>query len=264
MYDRIDEVSGEMLTKLHINPNKTALGIDKFLNNIRELREEMRTLQIEHDLTNSYISRVDFRIDNHDPASYDDFYKINKIIVLLIADALGLNKNSWESKNPTKLKQTTVRAQDINHEVEYYDRWEKTGEMGLVRARLELRSKLLECQVKDIPNLIYKWRKILSSLLTQYANLQQKQNETLLQQWECIKKRNPTTTMSTFILQNADSIFTIRQLADLLEKIGAKDPRGTARQYSYRYKLEFVTPNELKKYIQKIRVELLNFIKKEG
>lgn len=255
--NRPDKNTGEMITKLHINPNKSALIDDDYVNTFKEIRQEMRFIKELCEYKNEYIARVDFRIDNYKD-SYEDFYKINKIVVLLLANALNL-KNQWSSIEPMKLTPKTIRAQDGCYEVEYYDRWIKTNREGLTRARLELRNKGLECQVKDIPRLINQWRDILSSLPAQYEQLQAEQNNVLLQYWEELKLNNTAMTMAGFVFQNQEHIYTVKQLAKLLELMGATNPKDLAYKYNYRFNFEFITRAELTLYINKIKRALMEF-----
>lgn len=246
-----------MTTRLKINPNKTALYGDKYLNTLKEIREEMRILKDICKYKNECITRIDFRIDNYND-SYKDLYKINKIVVLLLADALNL-KNQWASIEPTGLMPKTIRAQDSCYEVEYYDRWSKTNREGLTRTRLELRNKDIKCHVKDIPRLINQWSNTLSSLPAQYERLQTEQNNTLLHYWEEIKISNPTMTASAFVIQYQDSIYTIKQLIDLLGLMGMKNPKNSAYIYNNRFKFEFISKTELITYIKKIKRALIEF-----
>lgn len=257
---RLDRETGEFVSSYKINPNSFAFCNDQYLNSFKEFKATMEEIKTSCLKSDYKITRVDFRIDNYSD-EYAKFFKINKIVILLLARKLNIN-NQWQSYEPIKLYNKTIRVQNKFFEMEYYDRYDKTKKNGLTKARLELRNKALNCQIKDIPLLINQWRDLLKSIISEYASLQDIYNEELIKLWEYEKTFNKKISIIDFVKSNRDNICTTTQLQKLLLVMGAKNPTKLSYKYTHLACIELISENELKKYVNIIIKALIGFREK--
>jgi len=250
----IKEKTGEIRHITKINPNDFYEGE---LDNYNTYCQVIDNVVEEYGLHDYLLSRGDIRIDSYDD-NYDEGLKLNKLVVLLIAYSYNI-KNQYQSFNPLTLDNLTVRVQNEYYEAENYNRAIKSDNLGLAKNRLELRSKALLKTGKDIPQIFMGWIDRLEKLPDYYEKLQDLCNYYLYEKW--LKEKNAKVkSLSEFIRKYQDNIFTVKQLINLLDKVGVDNPARTAYNFNSKNKIEYFSKSELQKYINKLTKSLNNFI----
>lgn len=204
-------------------------------------------------------SRIDFRFDSFDD-NYNELLKLNKLVVLLIANKYKVT-NCYESYNPLTNEALTIRIQSKYIEAENYNKGLQEPD-GFVKNRLELRSKALTADIPENEKEFRefdKWCVRLDKAITadNFNRLTSRINISLVErfkEWSKLKGH----TLSNFITQYENCIFTSRQLENLLTQLNEKNLtiiyncKESAKKYKKRYGLEFFSLNDLKVYKAKL------------
>lgn len=255
--DKLNQNTGEIQSTLKINPNVYLYGDAAYINDFKEFRHILKDITKRYFEDQPIITRVDFRIDNYG-GQYTDLLKINKIVLLLLAKYLNIN-NRWESTDPIALYRKTVRAQDKRYEIEYYDRFDKTGREGLTRSRLEVRNKGLKVPINAMPGLLREWCERLKNIVVNYDALQNEYNSKLFSLWQDEREQRITVSVLDFVRKYQQNICTSQQLQKLLAMMGANNPKMLAYEYRYKADMEFISANDLKQYTKILKRALQEF-----
>ena len=204
-------------------------------------------------------SRVDFRFDSFDD-NYNELLKLNKLVVLLIANKYKIT-NRYQSYDPLTNEALTIRIQSKYIEAENYNKGLQEPD-GLIKNRLELRSKSLTADIAENEKEFRefeKWCVRLDKAITvdNFNDLISRINISLadrFKDWSKLKGH----TLSNFITQYENCIFTSRQLENLLTLLNEKgltsisNCKESAKKYKKRYGLEFFSLNDLNAYKVKL------------
>lgn len=201
-------------------------------------------------LQNPVKTRIDFRVDSFDN-NFVELMKLNKLIILLLEQSYKL-KNRYQSTDPLTLEDLCIRVQNDRLEIENYNKGLQEPD-GNVMNRLEFRSKHLTDSRLDKEYTEYeKWCTRLNRAVTKdkYTALQENQNKILLDRYR--KEQPKGVTINEFLYKYQSNIWTSRQLTDLYEKIGYKDPQQQARNYKRKKRIEYFSFTDLQTYVKKI------------
>ncbi|MCI5903602.1 MAG: hypothetical protein MRZ61_00495 [Oscillospiraceae bacterium] len=185
------------------------------------------------ELTAPIKTRIDFRFDCFNE-NYEKYAKLNKLLILLIANKYNLN-NRYESIDPLLLKPLTVRAQNTRLEIENYNK-SFASPNDIVKNRLEFRSKQLydnrNENVKEY-NEFKKWCERIQESTTpeNYKSVQDNINTALYNNYLKEQQEIKCFSINEFLHEYRNSIFTSKQLSDLYKCIGYKDPEQSAKKY---------------------------------
>ena len=204
-------------------------------------------------------SRVDFRFDSFDD-NFNELLKLNKLVVLLIANKYKIT-NRYQSYDPLTNEALTIRIQSKYIEAENYNKGLQEPD-GLVKNRLELRSKSLTADIAENEKEFRefeKWCVRLDKAITadNFNDLISRINISLVDRFKDWRKLKGHT-LSNFITQYENCIFTSRQLENLLTLLNEKDLtsisncKESAKKYKKRYGLEFFSLNDLNAYKVKL------------
>lgn len=246
--------------KYRVNPDKTCYdtstieGYKIALSHIMEVSK----------LQSSVKTRIDFRFDEY-TAAYEDLYKINKLLLLLVAEKYDI-KNKYQSIDLESAKLKTLRIQNKYLEMECYNKAEEENG-SLIKCRLELRSKALyndeDEQNKEVREL-EKWLCRLETVTDKnggtFAALIDRLNTHLIERYREHTDRKQIHSTSEFITKYADFIFTTPQLIDLYRRLGHKNPKVSASKYKRLHRIEFYSLRELRDYVNRIRKTAMVFL----
>lgn len=205
-------------------------------------------------MTNPIKTRIDFRVDSFDD-NFDELLKLNKLLILLIAEAYGIT-NRYFSVDPLTLEQLCIRVQNQYIEAENYNKGIEEPD-GNVKNRLELRSKKLYDDTAEKSKEYTEfnnWCKRLDEAVTKdnFEHLQQKLNTALYNRYS-IESRQKGLTLNEFLYKYQSSIFTSRQMSDLYKALGYKDPDQQAKRYKQRKGIEYFSYRDICSYVQIIK-----------
>ena len=202
---RITRADGaEPKYKYRVNPDKTGLTTDTLQGYAMALNVIVEDTQ----LMNAIKTRIDFRFDSY-KTGYTDNFKLNKLLLLLLAEAYGI-QNRYQTIDLLSGKGKTVRVQNKYFEAEFYNKAEQEPD-GNVQSRLELRSKALydshNESGKEIKEL-KKWISRLKNATTgqNFDSLVNRINDELIQRYSEERQQRTVTKPSEFVTKYADFI----------------------------------------------------------
>lgn len=247
------DMAAEPKFKYRVNPDKTLFdtstlqGYNVALSHIMEVSK----------LQNAVKTRIDFRFDEY-CSEYNDLYKINKLLLLLVAEKYDI-KNKYQSIDLESAKLKTLRIQNKYLEMECYNKQDEESD-SLVKCRLELRAKALyddsdepNKESKELENWLKRLEQVTDKKQGTFAALIDRLNSHLMERYKEHMDRKQINSASEFITKYADFIFTTPQLIDLYERLGYKNPKVSASKYKRLHKIEFYSLKELRNYVNQIR-----------
>lgn len=235
-----------------INPNKTPAGE---IYDYSTFEGILNYIISDMGLSEYYLNRVDFRVDNF-TGHYDDYLKINRLLLLLI-DYDWDRHNRYESHDFLTLDNLTLRIQSKRFEVEYYNKREQAP-AGLVESRLELRSKALTGD-DLIPNLIEEWCRRLDRTPNPYHAILDKQNLFLIQRY--VEERTLLKSDWEFVRRYEGNIFSRQQLATLFESLSIKNPLKAANNFfDKNRRVTRISQDDVASYAQLVTTALRDYL----
>lgn len=206
-------------------------------------------------------TRIDYRFDLF-TGSYADVFKLNKLLLLLIAERYEI-KNRYQCIDmyTGELKTLCIKNQYI--EAEAYNKAIQEPKSGVI-CRLELRSKKLydddredSKELRELDN----WFIRLADATTavNYNKLIDGINEHLMQRYSELKAKRAIATAAEFVTKYADFIFSTRQLVNLFKLMGYKNPNSTATDYKRNHRIECFSLNDIRSYARTIRNSAARF-----
>ena len=244
---RINENGTEAISK--INPNK----LDGDLFAFSEFQNTMQAILDASGISSYRFTRTDLRLDNYDEQHYKAFAKLNKYLIAAMAVTYR-TKNNYKALDLFTENQISVAIKNEN-----YDRKHKNKITGNkaepAKARLEERTTAR--QWRQIYNDEYANQKINMNLLaheflTRWAErwkkarmnldkVQDAYNDALVKKYHAGLNKKPVQfrSLTDFLIQNQDCIFTSKQMIDLLARLGVKNPKERAKYHKKKYGCEY-------------------------
>lgn len=251
------KIRGEHVYYLQLNPNKATNQpiISSYSQYKRVIDEFLKLTSAE----GFRITRADFALDSGAEGDFLLFRKLNKLLISCIAEANKI-KNCYESQELWSKQPLNIAIKNGYIEAESYDKSKESGGQSSVANRLELRSKRLNDDM--VEEFTQNWPERLKQALNVFEAVQARYNERLIEDWEANQKKDRKEkaffSVTSFVLGNKDRIFTRRQLDNLLDRIGAKNPAAAAKKLKNKHKIEFFSMTDLKvvvKHLIKIITE---------
>lgn len=255
-------------TKSIINPNKLLGDALTF----SDFKTSFDTILAGAGIDYYNIIRADMRFDNYDKSHYYKFTKLNKYLISMLAVTYNV-KNVYETKNLFTQKQLSIAIKNDYFEIENYDRNKKNeitkNTTEPAKARLEERSiarqwRIVNKNAKIEPNWnmdalkkeftdgwFKRWNEAMGNL-----NLVQKvYNDNLEKVYNQDKNAFPRQfrTITDFVMQHQDCIFTRKQLIDLFSRFGVQNPTNRAKNYKQKYGIEFFSKADVEHAVYEIK-----------
>ena len=250
----LDTHTGEYSFKAIINPNKYSGYISCF----SDFKKISQDILLRLGIDNYTIKRVDFRLDSRED-NYNELLKINKILILLLG--FKYKTSRYQSIEPLSLDQLTIRIQNSSFEVENYNKKLQSDGLDEVQNRLELRKKrLYYIDLNELEATALYWKIRLANCLIYYNSLQKMCNDALLKRWKQ-EKEVQVNTQTEFIRKYQQNIFTCTQLKELLSAMGIENSQKAAYNLAYTNQIQYISPQNIDTYIEKIALALMNFLK---
>lgn len=249
---RINENGTEAISK--INPNK----LDGDLFAFSEFQNTMQAILDASGISSYRFTRTDLRLDNYDEQHYKAFAKLNKYLIAAMAVTYR-TKNNYKALDLFTENQISVAIKNEYFQLENYDRKHKNKITGNkaepAKARLEERTTAR--QWRQIYNDEYANQKINLNLLaheflTRWAErwkkarmnldkVQDAYNDALVKKYHAGLNKKPVQfrSLTDFLIQNQDCIFTSKQMIDLLARLGVKNPKERAKYHKKKYGCEY-------------------------
>lgn len=227
-----------------INPNKYSGEINSYSEYVSARDSIIDCLE----LVNPIITRVDYAINCYED-NFDNLYKLNKVLILLLCIKHNLN-NRYGSFDLLTNKQLCSRVQKPRLEIENYNK-SLENPNDKTKNRLEFRSKqLYKVQPDKEYREFFKWVERIHKAVNKesYMNLQKIANNILYSEYILEKEKRGFNTNS-FIYKYDNGFYTQVQLADFYSRTGLyKNPQGQARKYKYNHDIEYIPLDVLMEY----------------
>lgn len=249
------ETSQGIITKSVINPNKLFGDVESY----SDLELAMDTITGVVGITDYTYSRFDLRFDSYAENYYEDYAKLNKLILSLIAVTYNVT-NTYESKNMFSNALLSMSIRNKYFQVECYDKEAESNGRERATCRLEFRS--LGLNTKDIKNkFINTWFRRLDKSSKSFKKVEQKYNTELARLYHEGVDSIPVKFRSwrDFVLQYQSCIFSKRQLVDLLRRMDIQNPKGKAKEFKDDYHIEFFSQTDINHTIKLIKSAALQY-----
>lgn len=266
----VDEDKG---TDIIMNLNKLNGDIFNFNEFEMKFNEVMEVLELE----DYGIIRADFRLDNYEPNHYRDFSKLNRYLISLFMVQYNV-QNRYITYDALTMNQISFCIKNKRFELENYDREAKNRITGnsneKATSRLEERSKSNGCNwfsVRILENLFKdewfnRWEKV-----TEQSNIEKvwKSYNGVLEKIYIDGKISNMNgdcrfrTLTDFLLNHKDFIFTSKQMVDLLERFDeVQNPKRRARDFKYDYGIEYISKSNIQQAVKEIKRATKKYFKK--
>lgn len=232
-----------------INPNK--LMGDAF--SAEECETAVSTILANSGISDYRTVRADLRLDSYNPTDYQTFSKLNKYLISAIAVTYKV-QNCYRATDLFSDAQLSIAIKNRYFQLENYDKIAESGGTDLAAARFEERSLGFDIDMKKsfTVDWFHRWDKALNNL----DKVQERYNDELVKIYERDKNSTPRRFLSLreFLMHYQDSIFTRKQMIDLLTRIGeTENPEAYAKSYKKRYGIEWFSKKDVEYAISEIK-----------
>jgi hypothetical protein len=248
----VDIETKEQSYSTKVNPNDYAGPVTS----LADFENVMSHIARDLGIRRFTISRVDFAIDCCEPGSYEQYYKINKLMILLL-DMEYESRTRYQSSDLRTGEKHSTRMDSEYIQIEHYNKRIQSGGSSNVESRLELRSKRLRKTVHSVENELALWCVRLKGLPSSMDDFTDQENEDLLLIWEEEKTSKALTSKREFIMNHQDRIYSDRQLIALCESMGST--KKYAMELKRKTGIETISPRELERYLDRICSIIVDF-----
>ena len=252
-----------------INPNKLIGDVLSFSDFCKVFNEIIACSGIDK----YRITRADMRFDSYEKEHYRAYAKLNKYIISALALTYTA-KNRYRTTELFSGNQISIAIKNDYFEVENYDRdWKNKvtdNTTETAKARFEERTTARQ------------WRKInegidysdsdynMSLLKQEFTNgwearwekakanlklVQEAYNDALVKKYNEGKNSRPVQfrSLTDFLIQNQESIFTSMQMVDLLKQLEVENPEDRAKYHKKKYGIEYFSLKDVDHAIKEIK-----------
>lgn len=245
---------------MQLNPNKAATGnsmVKKYSDFNKILQDALERMEV----LNFRVTRTDICFNSDNLEDYELFKKLNRLLICCIADAYDI-KNCYKTYNLWNDKSLSVAVKNDVIEVENYDKSIENPNVA-TKNRLEFRSKRIKGTLQE--EFLEKWFERLDAALEHFEKVQERYNRELCELWKTDndrpKKDKLYISLTAFLLQYKDCIYTRKQLENLLELIGIENPKSKAKNFKDRHTIEFYSKTDLKLIIKAIKKAAISYFR---
>ena len=254
----------ELKSSEYIQPEDKSIAdciVTRINENGTDFQNTMQTILNASGISSYRFTRTDLRLDNYDEQHYKAFAKLNKYLIAAMALAYR-TQNNYKALDLFTENQISVAIKNDYFQLENYDKNKITGnKVEPAKARLEERTTAR--QWRQIYNDEYANQKINMNLLaheflTRWAErwkkarmnldkVQDAHNDALVKKYQAGLNKKPVQfrSLTDFLIQNQDCIFTSKQMIDLLARLGVKNPKERAKYHKKKYGCEYFSTKDV-------------------
>ena len=261
-----------------INPNKLVGDALTF----SEFKQILDAILYRSGVDSYRISRADMRFDSYNGSHYKEYFKLHRYLLSAIAITYNV-KNRYKSAELITEMPLSVAVKSDGFQIEAYNRQHKnlvTGNTGeRATSRLEERTTGREWQKinRDIDftdsdrnmaalqqEFTEAWDKRWKEAKKNLKRVQDTYNDALVQAYKEGLDSKPVQfrSLTDFLIQKQDCIFTSRQMIDLLRRLGVDNPENRAKYHKKKYGIEYFSQADVDYAIREIRRAALEFFRK--
>lgn len=275
------KINSDGNSSITINLNKINGDIFSF----KDFIDTFEMLRNSLDIDNYRFLRADFRLDSYNAKHYSEFAKLNKYLISAMALTYQV-KNCYKTDGLFSHKQLSVAIKNDYFQLENYDRAAKSknteNHNEPAQARLEERTMAREfrknygdasgasgmeiLQQEFTEKWFERWDKALNNL----DAVGLRYNDELERLYQEGKDAFPVRfrTLTDFLIMYQDSIFSQKQLINLLERFPeVGNPKERAKSHKKRYGIEYISKKDAKAAVEEIKRATLHYFsgdEKEG
>lgn len=266
----INQDNTKTTTTINLNKiNGDLLSFDDFKEKFEIFRESIG-------MENYRFQRADFRLDSYDKEHYQAFSKLNKYLISAVALTYNV-KNCYKTDGLFSHKQLSIAIKNDYFQLENYDRNAKSliteNHQETAQSRLEERTVSKEfrrlysddhcrdgmeiLQDEFTVNWFSRWDKALENL----DAVGLRYNDELEKIYHANKDAYPVRfrSITEFVMQYQDSIFSQKQLINLLQRLGVASAKERAKSYKKRYGIEYISKKDAKTAVEEIKRATLDY-----
>lgn len=256
----IKNADGSTKNVIRLNPNNLGGGIP--ILSYSKFTEALSVIFEETGINSVYWNRVDFRLDSDDPNHFEAYFKLHKLLISCLSFEYNID-NNYTANELFSGRRLNIAIKGTTIETESYDKAAQSKGKDMAAARLEERS--IKLRNKDIKHefcvtWIERWRRAISN----FNEVQARFNNELEQQYKADlakpKRERDYISLTAFLMAKKDSIFTKRQLIDLLSRFEeVSNPNNRATDFKRKHAVEFFSFSNLKQAVNEIEKATLQF-----
>lgn len=191
--------------------------------------------------------------DSPNEEHYKKYCKINRLVLSLLAEAYTV-RNSYKTSHLFSQEQVTIAVKNNEFEAENYDKSRESQGRDYAQSRFELRSKRM--RGKDIEEEFTKgWETRWEKALKSFEAAQRHYNRELARLYSEGKNAYPClyTSLTSFLVQYQNCIFTKEQLIELLTMLGVHNPKGKFKYHKEHYGIDLFTFEDVLYVLKEMR-----------
>lgn len=202
---------------VRINPNYDINGRERILESfsmfVSKVDEMLKDIGYKwHDLT---VTRADFCINSCEHNSYNEYYKLHKLLIQCVG-MMSKSNNRYTSSDYLTNEQRSIAFKSKKFEIENYNKAIESNGKSMYTNRLELRTI---GTIDDLQHdFLREWRYRLNSCIDMIERVEQMCNDTLMHNFnECHSRQ----CLYSFLQSHTDWIYSRRQARNLFECMDA-------------------------------------------
>lgn len=242
---------------LQLNPNKGQAN-NGMIKSYKQFEDQLNSIfeDIGGNMKNFHINRADMSLNSDIQGDYEAYRKLNRLILCCLSNAYAV-QNCFESRNIWTFDSLNLAIKADTFEAENYNKeLESNGKVPTTN-RLELRSKKIEDTSSLYHEFMDKWCARLDKVTDHFYSVTMRYNDNLCNLYtEDMKKPKRFRryiSRNAFLVQYSDCIFTSEQLIDLMERLGARNPESSAKNFKRYHKIEFFSKKDLEVVVNAIK-----------
>lgn len=251
-------------TYLLINPNKNHEKEEKLITSYSEFLKKMDYIikSLGADPNDLDIIRADFCFNSRDESTFEDYQKLHRLIISCLADTYKF-RNCYVSCDLWDYDRLSIAIKKDDCEIENYNKHKQSDGTDESANRLELRSKRMSgTSIKY--QFMVKWFDRLDKAIEHFESVQQKANMHLerLYQEDLIrdKKDRKYVSLTAFLIQYKESIYTSKQMIDLLSRFDeVANPQNRAKKFKEKHNIEYFSKRDLEHIVRILKQKTLQY-----
>ena len=237
-------------TYLLINPNKRGENDEKLITRYSDFVNKMNEILGEVGLSKDDmdIIRADFCFNSDDEQTFDNYQKLHRLIISCLAKAYAY-KNCYVSTSLFDFSRLSVAIKKDDSEIENYNKKAESEGKDESKNRLELRSKRMSGTSLEY-QFMEKWFERLDKAKECFWKTQLEYNKHLEKLYKDDLKRDKKNrnyiSLTAFLVQYKECIFTRKQMIDLLTRFPeVKTPENRADRFKEKHSIEYFSKKDL-------------------
>lgn len=236
---------------LQLNPNKVVPG--DMIRSYSKFQEVLIDTLDRIESTGFSISRADLAFNSDEFDDFELFKKLNRLLICCISDCYGI-KNCYQTSNLWTFKSLSIAIKSDRLECENYDKSQENPNVK-TKSRLELRSKRMTTDLTT--EFQVGWSARLDAAVERFESVQERYNRELAEIWkedqEKPEKQRDFISVTAFLMNFRECLFTRKQLRSLLELMGVKNPTSAANKFKDRHAIEFFSKTDLIEIVKALK-----------